>query len=479
MGIERGIVDCGVLSLAACQHPMRMKEEASVDYHAGRVTAANAKIELAVQREHSSEGYVSQSHWDLSRSEMPPYALELAMLELRNGDPEAARGALLPIRNELVERCIDTTLEFLGIQALRMRTREQFLTSAEHYVYLDLAVPFASLAYEELSALTLLELTEALQGRQNLTPFAHQFSAAQGAILGSSFGVDSETFDPRDAHRAIAGGNYVEVVVLEATGSPNAAVRPYTEASTLEPEVGIVREALDRVTDGRARSVAGTGVVHVFYLLGRGPQFEDSRYLLQESDPEVELLTRMLTLILELAGDFLDGDEVEIDADLVRALLMAPVPIPVLIDDPEPIPVVRVSAPDHAVEVEAETLIDYREHAPQQQEALKSVRVMRAVVGRYLKNALGAQGGGVGSALALGSQFVEPVDTRSWRTLPAELRVARQTLPHGVQYVDLGYGSELLRVGIGDSFIVVIAPSRDTPATTLVDQLSRLDPVRP
>lgn len=454
--------------LAACSATGELRADAVAQYHAGNLSHAGAQIEAAIADAHGSDTSISVSDWDMTRRDMPLLALERAMISLREGDVEGARQALLATRHELESRRIDSFTEFIGFQNVGDGVRQIFEG--------DVSLPFAAAGYEELAVYAMLMVTEALDSRQDLIPFAGQFGNAQNALLSSSYGINDEAFEPGDEHRVLAMGHYLEGVVREAGDNSSVALRPYQEAAALLPNSILVSDAVARIQNGDPRSEFGEGVLHVLYLLGRGPELGSSNFNIEESDPIVEFLGRVMLQVLDILRETAGGDSYEWEDAVLLQLTTTPIPVPYVIGNGSQFGPVTASVPSAGIQADGERLVDFYELAEARIRSERWMILTRSVIRRFVKQSVAQEvGGGWGALASLGSQLFEKADTRSWGTLPAEVRVARLTLPTGVHQVDLGIETVSIEQGIEDSFIVVIISEPGGPATILVDAYSYLE----
>jgi hypothetical protein len=447
------------------------RRRAADEYHAGRLMQAQADIALAIRREQDSDAEVDLEDLALGEGDTPLLILERGLVQLRAGDPAGAAAILGHIRGELRERRIDTLQEFIGFQEMG--------AGIEQLGRGDLYVPYAQADFEELTAYCFLMLAEALDGRQNLIAFASQFYNVQNELLESSYGVNDPDFKPGDVHRTLALGHYLEGVVREGQGNPDVAKQQYRSAAKLLEGNHLVAEALQRVEAGQPRSNAGEGVVHVVYLLGRGPRLEDSEFKLAKSDPSVEFAARLMLQVLEILNSMAKGESYTWEDALINSLTQLPIPVPIVVEYQQTLPNPSVSV-DGSVSAASESFADYNEIARQHVEALRWMQVTRAVVRRFLKQTasqatVGKELGQLGGVLL---QSLEMADTRMWACLPANVRIARVVLPHGLHSLDLGLGGPptLVRVSFQDSFVLAYCREIGANATVLVDRFSAVDP---
>jgi hypothetical protein len=480
-----GIAAVVTLSLFSCQSSEKLRREASQAYRVGEVAHAANLLDEAIRIEDPSipagEGPPPPKQWKLDNGDAPLIALERAMVYLRQGDTTDAAELLRACRNELRARRLDTFLKYVGLDGI---------SAASSLLVGDWVLPYSAPSYEELTAHALLMLVARLDFQANTdgaAPFANGFHSVQDELLKSSYGVQYEDLIKRP-EQTLAFGHYIEGAIREE-GNVDAAIPAYSVAAKALSGQSIVDAALIRA---RSLQREPTGSpVHVFYLLGNGPQLESSRWQPKESDPYIEAAVRIVTTAIDIIKRTLvDGEDYHLADGLIKNLTEAPIPVPFLVTgDPHirPTSSARISFDTagtvQAVESPIEPIADFHSIAKTNLESLRIMRMSRALLRRALKEAsLQTIGNSVlRDATRLLATVAEDADTRLWSTLPAEICTARLVAPPGQHELVLGLegaGTVPIQVAEGrGTWVVVIDSGEAVPRPTiLVDALSRVEP---
>ncbi len=393
------------------------------------------------------------------------FLLEKGMVRLALGDPQAAQDLFRRGRDELDRRFHEDTDGFLGKSA-----------SVIQAIHDDRALDYVGADYEHVLVRVLLTLADLVSGGQDAYAYALQIGVMQEQILGSEFG-EEQGYRPRENYRRIAFGAYLEGILKEANLESDEARLAYGRALNYDSDRKILQAARDRLNGGQP-SQPGHGRIHVFYLGGTGPHLEETQH-----EPS--------SLAISLAG-------------VVAAILLeSPAP---LVQTAVPVPRVEATTPfvpersvvvNGAAVATTEPLLDVNEIAREQLDANLPWIVARAVIRRTVKSAAalaaqhgtkralersngtageyaGAIGALVGALFNLAATATEHADTRIWSSLPAQIQVARVSLPAGVHQVSLGPGiSAAMRVRSGaDSTLLVLQPNLSVPGAVLQDPRS-------
>ncbi|NUQ35970.1 MAG: hypothetical protein HUU29_13645 [Planctomycetaceae bacterium] len=378
--------------------------------------------------------------------------MEKAMVLLAEGDTGAATSLLRRARDTLDDN------EFAGV--------DDFMQAA---ISDDTAYDYPGQDYERITIRVLLALMDLISGEGDAYAYALQVGEEQEQILASDFG-DKQGYKPREHYRRVAVGAYLQGIMLESTLAPDEARFAYERMLSYQPDSLLGKAGLERVTNGRYAN-PGNGVLHVFYLAGRGPHFE------QTYDHATSDAVRIAGLIATIA------------TDSIVPFAQADIPVPALsIADDRPMPLTVRAGEGIA---DTETLLDVNQVALEQLSAMMPMILARALVRRAVKSSIitgaskagahleGRDGKGLSEALgALGNLLwtaTEQADTRNWCSLPAEIQAARLELPAGEQRVDLGAGMEAsVRIRPGrDSYVLVLRPDLHKPGVVFVDRASR------
>lgn len=337
----------------------------------------------------------------------------------------------------------------------------------------DRGIDFTGADYEHVMIPTLLALVDLLNGGQDAFAYALQIGEKQEAILGSTFGEDLDAgdgtkvgYNPRKSYQRVAIGAYMEGLVQEAKSSSSEAAKAYRRALEWSGDVDVVDAAVKRTTEG-VYAQPGHGVVHVFYLAGRGPRLVSGTSSITEQ-----------AMLLATVGSIVIGHG-------IGTIGQTNVPVPVVWAQDTAISPLDVRGPNGAQALTS-PILDLNRVASQQIEAnlpwiLARAAIRRSVKAVAAKAAMDAAGkdelGGVlaGIFTNLALTVGERADTRNWITLPAQVQVARLEVPEGAQTIDLGQGmSAQVNVAAGkDSYVAVVRPALALPGRVLVDVYSR------
>jgi hypothetical protein len=415
--------------------------------------------EAEVDRQLVAESRGLAEEIEAGRGDTFLFLLEKAMVRLAAGDLDA---------------CIDLMRRARDVMAGRWNEKDLTGWIAASAVD-DAVLEYKGADYEHVLVPALLALVDLLEGGQDAYAYALQVGEVQERILGSTLGEDIDGqgngYNPRKQYQRVAVGAYVEGLVREKERYRSEALKAYERAREWGGAPPVVADACQRATDG-VYNHAGNGVVHVFYLGGRGPR------LVQGTSP----LTEQALFLANLGSIFLGEGN-------VGTLGQAPVPVPnVLAQDPG-VPPLEVRCAG-AVLGTTSTLIDVNQVARQQIEAnmpwilarAAIRRTAKAVAAKAAQDAVDAHNQDEGWGLLAGVltnavlTIGERADTRNWTSLPAQLQAARCELPEGTHELDLGQGLTTgVRVAAGkDTYVVVLRPDLASAGVALVDKFSRV-----
>ncbi len=386
------------------------------------------------------------------------YLLDKSMVCLAQNKPEACL--------DLLRRSRDVMDERLGIS----------IAAAFGSIKDDTALPYRGADYEHIVARVMIAISDLLIGGKDAYAYALQIGEKQEEILGSDFGdlksEDGEqaSYNPRKQYERLAIGAYMEGIIQESRFSNQAAGKAYARAKDWAANVQIVNAAHKRMENGRYAG-PGNGVVHVFYLAGRGPQ------LVETTSPVTDQALALARVGAAIAGA---GASV---------MMQTSVPVPAVKVHDSRIRPLEISVPDGTT-LRTETILNVNQVAEEQLKANMPWIIARAVVRRAAK-ATGAAviqhgvasrnnwwlGFLAGALFNLFTTAIENADTRSWVSLPAEIQVARFEAPPGESTFDFGDGMQAhVKVSGGhDSYVVVLRPDLTIPGVILPDQFSQVD----
>ncbi len=447
-----------IVSLPACVSYSDRLQAFRTSYGSGEFHAAEAEVDAVLAKETGVDARLLTQPRALSR--LPEVSsddgylllLEKGMARIGEDDADGAIDLFRRARNELDAHWRADAVDFMKSALID-----------------DTQLDYAGADYEHVLVRVMLTLCDLLEGGQDAIAYSLQINEKQEAILGSSFGVE-QGYAPRQHYRRVAIGAYLEGVIQEARLDPNEAARAYRRAVEYGCDATLVKDALERAEHGRY-SAPGNGVIHVFFLSGRGPS------LIETVHPPTDQAVALASIGITLATGH------------GAALAQAPVRVPaILVSDAAPRPLevsVAGVAPAHG-----ETLVDVNVVAEEQLEANLPWILARAMVRRTLKAVTIAafeghekkhQNDGLATFLAVIASLVwtstENADTRNWSSLPAEIQAARLEAPAGTCHLRVGDAmSADLRVTAGrDSYVVVLQPNLTRPGTIHVDSWSRVE----
>lgn len=446
---------------SGCTTPSKRTEAFRAAWGSAQFTVAEAEIDRLIAEENGMEpanvGRALGGDVVIDSGDTCLFLMEKAMVRLAQDDPETAIELLRSARDELDERLVKDAGSYFKMLAAVVTD--------------DTALDYAGADYEHIVIRVMLAISDLLIGGGDAYPYAEQVGEKQEEIIGSEFGAidgEEEGYKPRENYRRVGSGAYLQGLIREMNLAADEACKAYQRAKQFEPGNVIYDVSAERACNGNYVS-AGNGVVHVFYLGGRGP------HLIETTSLPTELAIRLAGAILLI----LEKDPVPIAQDLV------PVPA-VLVNDPAIFPL-EVSAGGQSVSTA--TILDVNLVAQEQLEANMPWIITRAVVRRVLKTLAaevaraGAQkasddknvGKLVGALFNIFTTVTEVADTRNWSSLPAEIQAARLELPAGIHDVALSSGADArVRVTAGrDSYVVLLRPALGHPGVVLVDRLSR------
>jgi len=403
---------------------------------------------------------------------------DVAATQARAAPPGRRSTALLLLEKSMTQLALDnpeTAIELLR-RARKVFDERQKHKAREFFGAVlsdDRALEYRGADYEHILIRVMLCLADLVvhssQTAGDAYAYALQVGEKQEQILGSPLGEDFG-YRPRQEYRRVGIGAYLQGVVLEATGARDGAARAYARCLDYEPGFLLAEEGLRRA-EGGAYAPAGEGVVHVFYLGGPGPHYEEG------TSPPTEIAMRIAQWIAAVL------------VDSPVPLAQAPVPVPVPVRRTYDVAPLPVEAAGRATETEM--LLDVNLVATQQLDAMMPLIVARAVVRRAVKATATTAVGEIGrhrkardrALIELGAALAnliwtsaERADTRLWSSLPAQIHAARLPLPAGVHRVRLGGATEAqVRVAAGrDTYVLVVRPDPSRPGAVVVDNLSRV-----
>jgi hypothetical protein len=449
------VVAAGALAATGCaSHSSRIasfrQSWAAGDYDG----AEQAVDQLLAAETGASPEVVTKTHGldasvDASSGNAYLLLLEKAMARLAHLDARSCVKALLKARDELDRHYSASFKDYFA----------STLTDDESMAY-------AGADYEHILVRVMLAVNDLLVGEGDAYAYALQVGEKQEEIIGSDFGDPSTNYYPRRQYQRVAVGAYVQGILQEANLYPSEAALAYERGLQYAAGNAALKEALERARNGKY-APEGHGVLHVFYLGGRGPHLETDH-----RSPGGQALQ-----IAAIGAAFVGGS--------VANLGQAAVPVPkVIVTDPV-VPPLSIRVEGQAATASTIPILDVNQVACQQLEANMPGILARAAVRRAVKGTAGAvvenQGGDAGALLGLlftaVATGVERAETRNWVSLPAQLQVARVTVPEGEHRVVFGERMEArVRIARGrDTYAVVLHPNLGLRGVVVVDVHSRVE----
>jgi hypothetical protein len=377
--------------------------------------------------------------------------LEKAMTRLALGDPATSVKVLLKARDEL-DKHYSTTFG------------DQFKGLAD-----DESMAYAGADYEHIMVRVLLAVVDLLIGEGDAYAYSLQVGEKQEEIINSDYGEAKNNYYPRRQYQRVAIGAYVQGMIQEANLDTSEAALAYKRGLSYSAGNPALVSSLQRTESGKY-APDGCGVLHVFYLAGRGPHLD------QTTSEPMNSAVQLAAVGMALAGS-------------AAQLGQAPIPVPtVVVNDPN-VPPLSVDT-DGNPPVQTVTILDVNMVATQQLAANMPGIEARALVRRAVKGVAGAaveqSMGGVEGMLAgmfttMALTAGERAETRNWVSLPAQIQVARVAMPEGDRRVSFGPGMEgKVKITRGrDSYAVVLRPNLNFPGSVVVDRFSFVEPPKP
>jgi hypothetical protein len=430
-------------------------EEFRLRWGAGEFSAAEAALDERFADETGISNELLQQPKTLARAEDVAdgnghlLLLEKGMTRLGQGDPDGCIELLRRARDELDRRYATSAVE-----AVKMTLSD------------DTARDYAGADYEHVLVRAMLAIADLLSGGQDAFAYAVQIGTKQEEILGSDFG-EEQGYKPREKYRRIAIGAYLEGVIQEAEHQPGEAARAYQRAKQYGGDSPLLDAAIQRTVFGRfARE--GCGVVHVFYLGGRGP------HLIEGVDVATDQASKLAGIVIALLRD------------RGSAFLQAPIKVPVVAVTDRTLAPLAIGG--DAIGNEFTTpLVDVNDVAIEQLDANLPWIQARALVRRGLKSFASAiaemkfderQSNGLAFLTAAMLNYIatatENADTRNWTSLPASFQAARLELPAGDRELVFD-GTTRIRVRVAaghDSYVVFLRTAPTSRGAVLIDKFS-------
>lgn len=389
-------------------------------------------------------------------------ALDLAMVKLASGQPQAAEADFRRLRDR-----------FDAIPKLSLA--HEFASVMTD----DSARIYEPAGHELVMIRAMLSLCSLASDQMDAEAYALQATVKQDDLRqqaeGRGLAIASEDF------QAIAFAPYLRGMLREATHrNYDDAAKAYQLVSSVRPDFAPVGEDIQRASTG-VHSQPGHGVLYVFACVGEGPVLVESEASTTTTALSIasSALNAETNKKQDVAGPAGDAGDDQDDGSLVVLPNIASVKVPTV-----SIPGSQISAVGIRVDGNlfgaTQTLTDVGELAINQSEAELPWTIARAVIRRATKEAtVAAVGDSLGLEGNAGSIFhfaastawssTEGADTRCWGLLPREIQVLRAELPAGVYDMSaepLGFAGELIGQPSGKS--IRITSGRNTYAIAIV-----------
>lgn len=332
---------------------------------------------------------------------------------------------------------------------------------------------YAGEDYEKVLIRAMLALANLMQGGGDAEAYSLQVVDKQGQIIEAASQADGT--NPKAAYQQVALGPYLRGVLQERTHLHyDDAARSYEHVIRWQLDFADGPRNLQRAQHGH-HSEKGSGVLHVFALVGRGPR--------KVEVPEIPS-----------SGALLVADRI------ISALGKQTLPPTV-----SPIKIPQVQATNNHIQsigldvdgrpmACTQTITDINAMAVSQANAIHDLVVGKAVARRAVKKGIiyGAKEltgvekhslAGLGFDLAgMAYEAVERADTRCWSLLPAAIQVQRLEVPAGthlltVRPLDHGFrpfgqaASQAVTISDGrDTYVLVFFPGEQMIGRVLVGE---------
>ncbi len=362
-------------------------------------------------------------------------ALDFAMTELFSGHPDRAERTLRKIRDQFdyleQEDLAETTLAFVTDDTRRAYAGED---------------------YEKILIRVMLAMASLMHDGTDAQAYSLQVNTKQQQIVDAGLPLADD--NPKQSYHRVAAGAYLHGILREATHSNyDDAERSFAKVVSWQPGFSAGEHDLQRARQG-SHSAQGNGVLYVFAFVGRGPYKQEAS----------EIPTSQALLVADRI--------VSAFSDHSLPPTIAPIKVPRVVTWENGIQHVLVDIGGTPVGA-TETITDVGQLAVQQNEAVYSHIVARAVARRVIKKAAvyaakdQMDSSNPWADLALTAAGViweatESADTRCWSLLPDTIQVLRVELPAGQHELSLRAAAGQTPLGPGGQVLVPIEDGRNT-----------------
>mgnify|MGYP007059380359 FL=1 len=421
-GLVPAAVCAVVVALSGCASHVHRLHQVRDDFYVGNLTGARAEVQRLLEEPEKDEDVL---------------LLDQAVIELADGRPAEAERLLKQVRGRF---------DFLEQKSLA--------ESAKSLVTDDTAIAYAGEDHEKILLLSILALSNLMQGGSDAHAFALQISDKQQSLIQRSGGLEEH---PELADVQVALGPYLRAAIAEESRfNLDDAVRARNMVVAYQPafrdgESDLQRARFDVPTQ------PGHGALYVFALTGRGPTKEEG----------VEVPTQAALLVADRILSAVGKHELP--------PTVAPIRVPVLVPRSNRVASVEVTI-DGENRGATATLVDIGNLARAHYEAAYPSIVGRAVARRIIKkgaiyavkDTIEAQRNPFADVLltlaGVAWEASEKPDTRCWGLLPDQIQVLRLELPVGEHRLGLTPAGYVGAIGQEEPALVRITEGRNAYA---------------
>ena len=317
---------CGVTGCSTYAERVRSSRQ---EFYAGRLESAAKSLEEQLQKYPDDADAIS---------------MDLAMVQLLNGEPAQAEGRLRHVRDDL-DHFEQTDLVESGASLL---TDDQRLA-------------YSGENYEKVLTRVFLALANLMDDGQDAEAYSLQINSKQQELLQQA--AEKQVENAESAYTPLAIGPYLHGMIRESSMSNyDDASRAYHQVVSWQPQFRAGKVDLARAENG-VHSRPGHGVLYLFTLVNRGPVKE------QVSEIPTSQALLIADRILSVVGQY----------DVPPTL--APIKIPRVVVPPREVDHIALVA-DGATIGETETICDIADLALRQEEVELPHIMARAVARR-------------------------------------------------------------------------------------------------
>lgn len=361
--------------------------------------------------------------------------LDLAMVDLLQGNPAAAEQRLRQVRDQFDH------LEQKSLSEAAM----SIMTDDRRRAY-------SGEDYEKLLIRVFLSLSSLMQDGVDAQSYALQTLDKHEQLRFAAQEKWGEKIPESYCVPAIAP--YLRGVMSEASlNNYDDALRGYTAAAALLPQAEFLQADIERATHG-VHSRPGHGVVMVIAMVGRGP------YKIEVEERATQEALLIADRIVSAVGQYSVPPT------------LAPVKIPKIVSPAKPFDLVGVEVNGKPFSTTL-PITDIHQLATETYAAKRSDVMARTVARRIVKkgavyaakNQMNVNSSITSLAMDAAGvvwEATESADTRCWGLLPREIQVLRLELPAGVHQLNLEPVTGGRPVGSGSACTVPVVDGRNT-----------------